>query len=88
MSFTTPCFIRKNTLELCNKLEKLGYKKIYSGTSNDVCIKTYAPDNFYVTLRCPININGKVIDCNENKPLFLALAALLDDTLIEHFKKH
>jgi hypothetical protein len=26
MGFTTPCFIRKNTPELRNKLEELGYK--------------------------------------------------------------
>lgn len=26
MGFTTACFIRKNTPELRNKLEKLGYK--------------------------------------------------------------
>lgn len=29
--FTTPCFIRKNTVELRKKLEELGYKIINSG---------------------------------------------------------
>lgn len=29
--FTTPCFIRKNTVELRKKLEELGYKTLNSG---------------------------------------------------------
>ena len=28
MSFTTPCFIRKNTPELRNKLKELGYIQV------------------------------------------------------------
>lgn len=35
--FTTPCFIRKNTPELVEKLEDLGYKKDINYLENDKC---------------------------------------------------
>ena len=78
--FTTPCFIRKNTPELREKLEKLGYK--YSTTGG---IKS---NNIVVSLGCIFDIYpidtikrgfNNCIDCGENEDLFLALSALRDD---------
>lgn len=87
--FTTPCFIRKNTLELRKKLEELGYK--FSGTDHIEldCIVTFPHhDTFSVFTAYHFNIyddNFKTvwkgyIDCGTNEELFLALAALRDDT--------
>lgn len=90
--FTQSAFIRKNTPELCKKLETLGYKcsKIVSKdphlciatTINDKCstYTTITPEMFdtkdpYSTWNC-----GKRIDCGTNEELFLAIAALKDDS--------
>ena len=79
--FTTPCFIRKNTPELRKKLEELGYK--YS-TQNGI-----KSNNIVVSLGCIFDIYpidtikrgfNNCIDCGTNEKLFLALAALRDDT--------
>ena len=89
MGFTQPCFIRKNTPELRKKLEKLGYK--FSGADHIEldCIVTFPHhDTFSVFTAYHFNIyddNFKTvwkgyIDCGTNEELFLALAALRDDT--------
>lgn len=91
MAFIQPCFIRKNTPELRKKLEKLGYEpnwhiKKYPDTWHGIGVftnsiyydlgknelKNYTPKEHY---------EGKhFIDCGTNEELFLALAALRDDT--------
>lgn len=86
--FTKPCFIRKNTSELQSKLEYLGYKSC--ADTNDKCnaICTFTRDNkpeymtFEVDDDFEINIKNDYpfIDCGENDELFLAIAALRDDT--------
>lgn len=95
--FTTPCFIRKNTPELREKLEKLGYKcsKIFfedfysciATAINDKC-STYTTITYemfntkdpYSTWNCA----GR-IDCGTNEELFLAIAALRDDSDINQW---
>lgn len=92
--FTTHCFIRKNTPELRRKLEELGHKPCYRMSihpdehKNIVVCKNYGGRYYGVsddeTTR-PGNIidaikNGEMIDCKTNEELFLALAALRDDT--------
>ncbi len=86
--FTTPCFIRKNTLELRKKLEELGYKQVENGVnewhipmSKFPYLETGYDDrfgNFFV------GENGYwhtcAIDCGTNEDLFLAIAALREDT--------
>lgn len=81
MAFIQPCFIRKNTTELRKKLEELGYK--YSTVGG---IKS---NNIIVSLGCIFDIYpidtikrgfNNCIDCGINEELFLALAALRDDT--------
>lgn len=73
--FTTPCFIRKNTLELRKKLEELGYTILFSarnGYGNVLC----ACGNSVTSADAPLN----AIDCGTNEQLFLSLAALREDS--------
>ena len=94
MGFTTPCFIRKNTQELRKKLGKLGYKKNSPNWTDDCnIIWTYQypvkgfdtpnyviADSFDIPFDKHSCLSGKVIDCGTNEGLFLAIAALRDDT--------
>lgn len=89
MRFTTPCFIRKNTEELRSKLEDLGYNLAYCRCIDCSCLATsafhglymsiseemYDSTNPHITYNCA---NRK--DCGVNEELFLAIAALRDDT--------
>jgi hypothetical protein len=79
--FTQPCFIQKNTPELIKKLEELGYKNagkvryfgesIYTYCEHKVCyVSAYKIRETYNTF----------IDCGTNEELFLAVAALRNDT--------
>lgn len=79
--FTQPCFIRKNTPELRKKLEGLGYenrgKVRYYGKS----IYIYCEMDIFYTSPCKLKRSDNyIIDCDDNEELFLALAALRDDT--------
>lgn len=84
MSFIQPCFIRKNTPELRKKLEELGYK--YS-TFDDFKLDgiiTFPSRNEY-SVWANYHFDGKhtlksYIDCSDNEELFLALAALRDNS--------
>lgn len=89
MGFTTPCFIRKNTEELRKKLEDLGYNLAYGRCIDCSCLATsafhgqymsiaeeiYDSTNPHITYNCA---NRK--DCGTNEELFLAIAALRDDS--------
>lgn len=92
MGFTTPCFIRKDTQELRKKLEELGYKpSIVIFDNKKLCLATAANKEYakytnitndmfdskdpHITWNCA----GR-IDCGTNEELFLALAALRNDT--------
>ena len=85
--FTTPCFLRHNTKDLIGKLKDLGYRPYsddnipydwcivtsFVGENNDVPyagIWSNSPDP-----RC-----YNPIDCGNNEDLFLAIAALRDDS--------
>lgn len=76
--FIQPCFIKKNTPELRKKLEELGYNRHPSYGDNEYL---YLNRGFYHT-----NVVGyseeieRMIDCGTNEELFLALAALRDDS--------
>lgn len=84
MGFTTPCFIRKqDTTELRNKLNKLGYfphptaNPLYNNRNGEL----HTGRGFYANL--PIGYIEEInnaIDCGTNEELFLAIAALRDDT--------
>lgn len=94
MGFTTPCFIRKNTETLRKKLEELGYLNDSSEWTNNCSIiwayqypmkgfdtPVYViADSFDVPFDKHSALCGKFIDCGTNEELFLAIAALRDDT--------
>ena len=94
MSFIQPCFIRKNTTEIRNKLEDLGYKPSYPIFIYPEVFKHIAACNFFGSKYYGVSDdevshhgeikdaikNGGMIDCETNEELFLALAALRDDT--------
>lgn len=95
MGFTTPCFIRKNTPELRKKLERLGYYKNspkWTDDCNIIWAYQYSKEKGFDTPHYVIanafdipfdkhsRLCGKFIDCGTNEDLFLALAALRDDT--------
>lgn len=90
MGFTTPAFIRKNTSELRKKLEKLGYNHPTDVIEDErFCIATSPVNcNYHVILKEVFddtnphhiwNCAGR-IDCGTNESLFLAIAALRDNT--------
>lgn len=94
MGFTTQCFIRKNTETLRKKLEELGYLNDSSEWTNNCSIiwayqypmkgfdtPVYViADSFDVPFDKHSALCGKFIDCGTNEELFLAIAALRDDT--------
>ena len=84
--FTQPCFIRKNSKELAKKLQNIGYYTYhveeYEDAPPDWCtvteieadyagIRNNEPKGEYAK-RC--------IDCGTNERLFLAIAAIRNDT--------
>lgn len=94
MAFTTPCFIRKNTPELRKRLEELGYlppSKMWHDENFAIC--TIYRDNAgeYFTFKIDDDFERIIapsypyIDCGTNEDLFLALAALRDDTDINQW---
>ncbi|WP_272199694.1 hypothetical protein [Bacteroides ovatus] len=79
MGFTTAAFIRRNTPELRKKLEELGYRKYgnpFQITDDSKLVTTI--DGEYVPYNVPLD--DSFIDCGTNEELFLAIAALRDDT--------
>lgn len=83
--FTTSCFIRKNTPELREKLEKLGYNPTQNGFGEWFIpmdelpyLETFTRSKSYMGRAAYWSTS--VIDCGTNEELFLALAALRDDT--------
>ena len=81
MGFTTPAFIRKNTTELRMKLERLGYYLHPECIDDDRGNYLFANREYY--LNRPLGYSEELsrsIDCGTNEDLFLAIAALRDDT--------
>lgn len=88
MGFTTPAFIRKNTLELRKRLEALGYKPLLSIEDGE-CLSTVSNLENYHSIPAALfddkdsyrtyDCAGR-IDCGTNEALFLAIAARRNDT--------
>lgn len=81
MGFTTPCFIRKNTPELRENLKAFGY--IDCSTVDDRYTAIFVDaehGEFFTEYLSNITEDELAIDCYENDNLFLAIAALRDDT--------
>lgn len=90
MGFTTPCFIRKNTKKIRKELYELGYNRPNGVIENErFCIATSSVNyNYHIikegsfddtNLHHTWNCAGR-IDCGMNEELFLAIAALRDDS--------
>lgn len=83
MGFTTPCFIRKSTYKLRKKLDELGYRLFGAELNEDLCIFTspeYGLYNIEFFNNIPHPDETDSVDCGTNEELFLAIAALRDDT--------
>lgn len=86
--FTTQCFIRINTSELRKELEDLGYKLCPCTdcnvgalfTCDDGEVHILMDEDMYVGINEIAEGKSDTIDCGTNESLFLALAALRDDT--------
>ena len=84
--FTQSCFIRKNTSELRNKLEELGYKTSTICKGGNIATSSIL-GKYSIISDWQLNStnphitwnNGHRIDCGTNEELFLAIAALRDD---------
>lgn len=83
MGFTTSCFIRKNTPELRNRLKKLGIRPFLCDEElNAIGANIKVHNGMVAAFTCSDSLNNcdDLIDCGTNEDLFLALAALRDDT--------
>ncbi len=85
--FTEKCFIRKNTKELQDKLLNLSLKK---NTLDDFKGNCLAVNYGMFISQYRLNElkeyeHNEDIDCGENEELFLAIAALRDDSNNEQF---
>ena len=85
MAFLYSAFVRKNTSELRKKLEKLGYSCAPNGHGawfipiNELsCLETFHRSSCYMG-RSGL-WDTSIIDCGDNEELFLAIAALRDNT--------
>jgi hypothetical protein len=78
MGFTTPCFIRKNTPELQEKLKNIGYLSL--DNDNDKRDGLVADRNGFMYSIFEKNVLGSTYNCGTNEELFLAIAALRNDT--------
>ena len=83
--FTQQCFIRKNTKELVDKLKELGYNPGFSARNNYgnylCCNKSNGSVYGYEDKdeKNPI-YDAACVNCGTNEELFLAIAALRDDS--------
>ena len=83
MGFTTPCFIRKSTYKLRKKLDELGYRLFGAELNKDLCIFTgleYGLYSIEFFSNIPHPDETDSVDYGTNEELFLAIAALRDDT--------
>lgn len=83
--FIQPCFIRKNTKELRNKIYNLKNRKgtfIWQRESDTLLAVDKNSYRCYDNSEDTINklVNNGFIDCGVDEELFLALAALRDDS--------
>lgn len=86
--FKTKCFIRKNTPELRGKLEKMGYRVcrctgeatavyLMAGHGDIHAVHDESVDIFEDEVKSG---TCKLVDCGDNEQLFIAIAAMRDDT--------
>lgn len=81
MGFTTKCFVRKVSNELCDSLTKLGYEDLWTNYvhSQEVKTMTFVNGKGWCLSGFEPYPHEGYIDCGENALMFLFLAALRDD---------
>ena len=78
--FTQQCLIHKNTKEIINFLNEIGYT-LYEGSDNfSKNVACSCKFNTYFTFDDDEYVFPNIIDCKKNKELFFAVAALRDDS--------
>ena len=82
--FTHRCFIRKNTEELRDKLHSLGYVICTCATMDSLSDGLYTFNGVVHSLFDDSNPNDSV-DCLDNEELFLAVAAVRDDSEADQY---
>lgn len=82
MAFIQPCFLRKSgkdNFPLIVQISRLGYEPMYKLYRNNIEGSNIVLEN--QTWHCTDSDNKPwCIDCGDNEEMFLALAALQDDT--------
>lgn len=94
--FTTKCFIRMNTPELRAKLEKMGYQVCHCAEGATAVFLMAVEGDIHAVHYEELDIFAdevksgkcKLIDCGDNEFLFLALAAMRDDTDKDQYFVH
>lgn len=79
MAFIQHCFIRKNNIEIINRLKALGIPH----NDYDDCDRPWIAVNYGMWITVDEGYDELFpdeIDCGDNEKLFFALAALRDDT--------
>jgi hypothetical protein len=77
--FKQSCFIRKNTPELRQYLDMIGYKYGGKASKFEQPYLYCSLDKYFECNSFPARYHA-IINCAENEDLFLALAALRDDS--------
>ncbi|MGL5732311.1 MAG: hypothetical protein ACRCX5_14475 [Bacteroidales bacterium] len=81
MKFNQPCFIRKNTPELIEYLQIIGYRTLHKRRLHLSTGIFVQPPNWYGGFKDEPNWDYEELeDCGTNEELFKAIAALRDDT--------
>lgn len=88
--FTTMCFLRKNSLDVKQRLTELGYVPFTPhNIHNDILVAEAKAGEFWDIeddMYEDINADGSFgIDCDTNEDLFIALAALREDSDIHQW---
>ena len=83
--FTQACLIRDYNKDLISKIENIGYRNYGNPFQfTDYSILYTTIDGYYVPYK--VQVDSSWIDCGTNEELFLAIAALRDDSdKYQHF---
>jgi hypothetical protein len=81
--FKQSCFIYKNTPELRQYLDKIGYKYGGKASKFEQPYLYCSLDKYFECNSFPARYHS-IIDCRENEDLFKAIAALRDDKIPDY----
>ena len=85
--FTQACFIKNYKRDLISKIENIGYRNYGNPFQfTDFSILYTTINGYYVPYK--VQVDSSWIDCGTNEELFLAIAALRDDSDIHQWFIH